>query len=400
MKKILLLVPLVFLAVVLKGQDPVNYLIKGKALVAAGKNDEAVRTLSEAVEQYKDSQLYLGRAEAHMANGNYSGAINDFNTANSLSPSSGEYGLARIYGLKGDAKTAVYHLGLSLKSKYKVSEKEIMLDPSFSIIESKPEWRQFWKSNWYTNAEKSISEIEYYLSNGNADEAKNVLSGLSAEYPGTASEIYAGALVNYAGSKYSDVIKSVSALLTDDPGNVKYMHLLGKAQVATGNYAGASATFTGLLNIGTADAGLLIQRAECYIKTGETDKAMIDIDRYLVLFPEDKKALSLAGKTEAAAGDNLKALEYFSKNLKLHPNDAGCYIDRANSYFISKSWNWAIKDYSMSLDLQPDNGEVWLNKGISLLNSGKESDACHDFRKAFSMGNKRAADYISRNCIK
>jgi L,D-transpeptidase ErfK/SrfK len=96
----------------------------------------------------------------------------------------------------------------------------------------------------------------------------------------------------------------------------------------------------------------------------------------------------------------LYPLEYFSRNLKLHPNDPECYIDRANSYFISKSWDLAIDDYSMSLDLKPANSDVWLNKGIALLNSGKVEDACHDFRISFRQGNKRVADYISRNCIK
>jgi Tfp pilus assembly protein PilF len=67
---------------------------------------------------------------------------------------------------------------------------------------------------------------------------------------------------------------------------------------------------------------------------------------------------------------------------------------------LSKSWDWAGKDYSMSLDLDPSNAVVWLNKGISLMRSGKNEDACHDFRQAMSLGSKQAADYISRYCIK
>jgi tetratricopeptide (TPR) repeat protein len=141
-------------------------------------------------------------------------------------------------------------------------------------------------------------------------------------------------------------------------------------------------------------------RADCYRKTGETDKALSDLTKYLEIYPENSAALSLAGKVEAKSGDNLKALEYFSKNLKLHPNDPECYIDRADSYFVSKTWDLAINDYSMSLDLKPANSDVWLNKGIALLNSGKVEDACHDFRRSFHLGNKRVTDYISRNCIK
>jgi tetratricopeptide (TPR) repeat protein len=148
------------------------------------------------------------------------------------------------------------------------------------------------------------------------------------------------------------------------------------------------------------DADLLLLRAECYKKTGETSRALSDIAEYLSYYPDNKIALSMAGKMEAASGNNLKALEYFSENLRLHPNDPECYVDRANSYFLSESWEWAIKDYSMSLDLAPGSSDVWLNKGIALVNAGKNDDACHDFKQSSALGNKKATEYISRYCIK
>jgi tetratricopeptide (TPR) repeat protein len=185
-----------------------------------------------------------------------------------------------------------------------------------------------------------------------------------------------------------------------DRGREKYLRVLAKAQSGLSNYAGASVTYSQLIDSGVPDAGLLILRAECYKKTGETDKALDDIEKYLEIYSGNKAAISLAGKLEAVSGDNLKAIEYFSTNLKIHPNDPDCYIDRGDAYFISKSWDWAIKDYSMSLDLKPGNSDIWLNKGIALLNSGRVDDACHDFRKSFSMGNKKASGFISNNCIK
>jgi tetratricopeptide (TPR) repeat protein len=400
MKKILLFISLFAGASIITGQKPVDYLMKGKALVEAGKPDEAIRILSGALENQQESMYYLGRAEAFMAKGDYSQAISDFNSANKIATASGEYGLARIYGLKGDAATAVYHLESSMKSSYKKSEKEILLDPSFSLIENRPEWRQFWKTEWYGSLEKGITEIKYNLSTGNTAEAKNILTELSGNYPGNKSNIYAGALISFAESRYAESIKALSGLLTDDPGNENYLRLLARAQEASGNQAGASSTYSRILDLNVPEPELLILRAECYRKTGETDKALEDVSRYLDLYPGNRKALSFAGKVESASGNNIKALEYFSENLKLHPNDPECYIDRANSYFVSKSWNWAIQDYSMSLDLQPGNSEAWLNKGISLLNSGKTNDACHDFRESFNLGNKKATEYLSRYCIK
>lgn len=401
MDKVLTFIAFLLFSGSITGQQTTDYLLKAKALTGSGKQDMAIDLLSGALtSDQNDSRLYIERAEAKLMKGDYQGAIGDFNTANKISPNSGEFGLARIYALKGDAATAVYHLEKNLTSTFKKNEKEIMLDPSFSVIENRPEWRQIWKKDWYSNLDKGISEIEYYLSIGSSDEANGILEALKANYNSEDELLYAEALISYSRGRYSEVIKTLSGFINNEPLHENYLRLYAKAQVGNGNPAGASETYTKLLNMEVIDAGLLISRAECYRKTGETVKALDDLKRYLDIYPGDKTALSLAGKMEAASGDNLKALTYFSENLKLHPGDPVCYIDRANSYFISKSWNWAINDYSMSLDLDPGNSDIWLNKGIALLNSGKPEDACHDFRRSLSLGNKKAAEYINRNCIK
>jgi tetratricopeptide (TPR) repeat protein len=400
MKKIITLFCLLLSAGFIFGQQSADYILRARALREAGKPDQAISLLSGAVNEFRDSRLLAERAEAEILKGDFSGAIGDYNEANKLSSSSGEYGLSRIYALKGDAATSLYHLELSMKSFFKKSEKEILLDPAFESIDNKLEWKGFWKKEWYTVPEKSISEIEYYISAGKTDQAKEVLADLKKDYENDPDILYAESLVNLASGNYSEVIKIVTGLAADNQANEKYLRILAKAQTGNSDHAGASATYTQLLSSGVADAGLLLLRAESYQKTGETDKSLADIRKYLEYYPDNRAALSLAGKAEARSGDNLKAIEYYSQNLKLHPNDPECYVDRANAYFVSKSWDMAINDYSMSLDLKPGNSDAWLNKGIALLNTGKIEDACHDFKISFRMGNKRVSDYISRNCIK
>jgi len=400
MKKIITVFGFLLVAGIISGQQTVDYILKARSLTEAGKPEQAISLLNGAIGNNNDSRLYIERAEANLLKGDYSGAISDYNEANKLTPYSGEFGLSRLYALKGDAGTSVYHLEISMNSPFKKSEKEILLDPAFVSIDNRQEWRQFWKKEWYTATEKSTSEIEYYISSGKTDQAREVLSDLKKNYESNPETLYAESLVNLATGNYSEVIKVVSGLTSENPGNEKYLRILAKAQTGSSDPVGASTTYSLLLNSGLADAGLFMLRAECYQKTGETTKALTDINKYLEIYPENRTALSLAGRVEAKSGDNLRALEYFSQNLKLHPNDPECYIDRANAYFVSGSWKMAIDDYSMSLDLKPGNSDAWLNKGISLLNSGKAEDACHDFRISFRMGNKRVTDYISRNCIK
>ena len=385
MKKIITLFWIFMAAGTLYAQQTVDYVLKARALTEGGKPDQAINLLNQAISETKESRLFTERAEANMLKGDYSAAISDFNEANKLTPFSGEYGLSRIYSLKGDAGTALYHLEINMNSPFKKGEKEVLLDPAFSTIENRQEWRQFWKKEWYSTTEKSISEIEYYISAGKIDESKDVLSELKKSSESNADILYAEALIDVSSGKNPEAMKVIAGLNTENPGNEKYLRILAKAQTGASDAAGASATYSQLLSSGAVDAGLLMLRADCYRKTGETDKALADIRKYLDIYPDNREALGLAGKVEARAGDNLKALEYFSENLKLHPNDPECYIDRADSYFVSRSWDLAINDYGMSLDLKPSNSDVWLNKGIALLNSGKPEDACHDFRIAFRL---------------
>lgn len=400
MKKALLLSVSLLISGIISGQSSLDILLKAKALKSEGKTEEAISVLSAAIKVQKDYRLLTERADAEILKGDYSAAIQDYNSANNLKDKSGESGLARVYALKGDAATSLYHLEISMNSQFRKSEKEIMLDPAFSKIENRPEWRSFWKKDWYSGLETGISELEYYLSAGKISDASEVLSGLKKSYPDNDDLVYAGALVNISSGRYDAAVSALTPLIATYPDNEKYLRAMAKAQSGLSNPAGASVTYSKLMDMEVADADILLLRAGCYRKTGEYDKAMSDITKYLTLYPSDKAALQLAGKVESESGQNLKALEYFSENLKLHPNDPSCYIDRANSYLMSRSWNWAVKDYSMSLDLDPGNSDAWLNKGIALANSGDIEDACHDFRLALSLGNKRATEFISRYCIR
>ena len=400
MKRIFILFGYLFFTIVVFPQQTVNYLLKAKALTDGGKVRDAIVLLSDAIVRMPDTRLYLQRADVYMVDGDYSSAISDYQSADRISPGAGEYGLARIYAIKGDVKTSLYWLDLNLSSSFKKSEKEIMLDPAFSVIENTPDWRQFWKKERYNIFERKIPEIEYYISTGNREEANSALSELINSYPDDNSTLYAKALVDFSLQRYSEAITILTNLTSSGKKNETWLKLLAEVQASAGNPTGASLVYSQLIDLGIADAKLFLKRADCYRKTGEYDKALKDMSRFLELYPENNEALRLNGKIEAESGDNLKALDSFSKNLKLHPNDPECYIDRANSYFNSRTWDSAISDFSMALDLMPSDPEVWLNKGIALLNIGKTEDACHDFRNALSLGNKKATLYISRNCIK
>ena len=384
----------------LTGQSVYDLILKADALNKGGDPVSAIKLLTPFLESTPDSRLYALRAQSYLANGDYESAAADYTSAEKLKEGAGAFGLSGIYSIRGDAAGAIKFLEKGMSSSARKSEKEIMLDPAFSRIENSPEWRQFWKKDWYPASERDLSQLEYLIGTGKIDDAADLVASMAGNYPGDVNTEYARALLNSSAGKNDEAVKILTSLLSGKPDERRYLSLLAQIQVNMSNYAGGSATLSKMISLEIPDATLFLKRAECYRKNGELKNASADIDKFLSLYPADKGAIRMAGLLKAASGDNLGAIGYYSENIRLNPGDAGCFNDRANAYFISKSWDWAIKDYSMSLDLDPANSEVWLNKGIALINSGKEADACHDFRMSFNLGNKKATEYISKYCIK
>jgi tetratricopeptide (TPR) repeat protein len=161
MKRVLVLLNSIAFAGLVFAQQPADYLMAARAKEETGRSGEAIAVLTDALTKIRDFRFYVERANAYVATGDYKNAISDYQSANTIETFSGDYGLARIYALKGDAVNSLKLLENSINSMYRKSEKEIMLDAAFSLIENTPAWRLFWKKERYSFVEKKISEIEY-----------------------------------------------------------------------------------------------------------------------------------------------------------------------------------------------------------------------------------------------
>ena len=56
-------------------------------------------------------------------------------------------------------------------------------------------------------------------------------------------------LINLASGKYSEVVKVMSGLIDSHPENEKYLRILARAQTGASDPAGASVTYSQLLDV-------------------------------------------------------------------------------------------------------------------------------------------------------
>src|SRR4030042_3148543 len=122
-------------ATFLAAQSPDPVYLKGMASLIQNHNEDAVQSLTDAIDHNNaDEQYYLNRAEAYFRLGKFDLSLNDYNEANSISPGSGNLGLAKIYAATGDVERAILYLTRHLQSDFRSPESILTKDAAFDPL--------------------------------------------------------------------------------------------------------------------------------------------------------------------------------------------------------------------------------------------------------------------------
>ena len=93
------------------------------------------------------------------------------------------------------------------------------------------------------------------------------------------------------------------------------------------------------------------------------------------------------GITYHAKKDNIKAIEYYTKSIKLNPKDVvNDYINRANAWDDEGNYTKALLDYNKSLSIVPNNPNTYYNRGIVYRRIGKVDESIKDYANAKKYG--------------
>jgi tetratricopeptide (TPR) repeat protein len=400
MKKISFCLAVLVVSQIMSGQQYYDTVLRAVILAGRGDAAQAARLLAETAETANDTGMLTLRGDFYLKAGMLREAKADFMRAENLSQGSGLYGLARCAAAEGDSKSAVSILESHLKSSQRRSEPEIILDDAFSKITSSSEWRVLWKKDWYRVYERKSWEIDHYLKSDLADLAAAAYAELSGLYPEMPVTEYCNARILMSQGRYREAAAILGTLTSSGNPPPQWIMALATALEGEGSHYAAATVYDRLIKARYPDPGLLLKKSRMLLRAGDREAAKTEIQRYISIDPGNTEALGLIGRTYAEEGAIYEALPYLNENVDKHPGEASAFSLRGDAWFASRTWDRAAEDYTMSLDLDPENGQVNLNLGIALINSGRSDDACHYLRKARSLGMKEATDYLARHCLR
>ena len=117
----------------------------------------------------------------------------------------------------------------------------------------------------------------------------------------------------------------------------------------------------------------------------------------LVMLPRNPvKQETNKGLNNIAQGNNEQALIHFSNAIDLDPQNSEMYINRGNTYRVLEDYEMAIQDYSAAIELDPKSASVYQSRGFSFYMTLQFENAIEDFTKAIELDPKISDLYMQR----
>jgi len=391
-----LIVGLIFLSSVY-GQETVY--LQGMAQLKKGQYAKSEASFTALLQLHPNTvEALMNRGIAQFRQRKYTLAAKDFLIADHLKPGRGTFWLAKTYVLSGNPEKAFNELKAHLISPYKKTEKEIVMDPVLSKLENTRGWRTLWKEDWYTPVEREEAEILFLLSRKKYRDALTKSNVLLNQYNEKASLYYSRSRIYWGLGNQELALEDLKKALELAPDDFEILQYRAGIYAKMGKSGEAIADYSNLLFMHPDSFNIYLKRANIYRTRREYAKAIQDIKTYMHYFPQDQEAGSLGGEISYEAGRFTETLTFLNPLLKNEKGDKSLFVSRGLTYYNLHSFTQAENDFSMALDLDPDDPNIYFNRGRTRLALKKTKKACYDFRKAYNIGNRNSLEYLQKYC--
>ena len=359
-----------------------NFVLHGEtdSAMAIWKTHEDVAEFAECL------------ADHLIATEEYSQALEVCRQLENLNQTEAQFRMARIYAGMGFAEESVEYLGKHLAGKGERSYSQVIRCKEFENINHTQEWRDFWETPRYSKSDETFADVEYNISIGNYDYAIEILNGTNTK-SWKCNYLYSKA---YYGKK--NYVQAAKYLETINSRDSKVVALRFIVEKASGNYASAYETGKNLLEVERYNAENLLDFAEVCMSQKKYLEARRYTGRYLQCFPDNERALYMDARLALSSENKDDALVEISQLIAQNSSSPEYYKMRGEIYYDYEMWNLATFDFSMALDITPDDARLNYLLGMSLYHLASYEKACFYWRRAATGKSREAADMYYRYC--
>ena len=173
----------------------------------------------------------------------------------------------------------------------------------------------------------------------------------------------------------------------------------GNAKYRLKDYSGAISDYTKAINLDPDYAEAYTNRGAAKRLVKDYSGAISDCTKAINLTPDDFIAYNNRGNAKNNLNDFTGAISDYTKAIENDGAYTNAYLNRG---YVKdhelKDHIGAIIDYTKAIEIEPDNVLVYYNRGIAKGNLDDMEGACSDWRKASSLGDEDAAEFVKEDC--
>lgn len=196
---------------------------------------------------------------------------------------------------------------------------------------------------------------------------------------------------------HDKAISQINKSIKTNSSNADYYMVRGDANFGLDDYESAKADYEKALSLNQNNNSIYKSLANVYIKLGESEKAIENIDKGINNAQGEEKInfLILKGNYYHQIGDLENAEKFFNEAFALN-NQSSIVLTNQAAVLIDKGeFENAVEKCNSAIDIDPTQTEAYFNRGIANEMLRKTDEACSDWEEAFIMGAVKAEEYLN-----
>lgn len=399
--KVIILISVFILSLNLYSQEKKDDFYKASAYIYYNILDSAIIYMSKSIDSDKDNfSNYVIRGNCYFNLKMYENALNDYLKAEDLKAGVGEYNISRCYSMLNNSNKAFEYLLRHLQRSEKKTQASIKLDTAFRNINSLKQWDEIWLKEWYSKTETALFDAEYAINKKQYYEALDILTLLIEKRSRSHHAYFLRAKASIELQSYRAALTDIEKAIEISPKNDNYWFEKGKLNFHEGKYKKAFEDYNTAINLNPDNLVYYLYRAKSAIKNENYAIALEDMKFYMKYYGREAEDNYLIGLIYLNQKEYIDALTYLNIALAKDQSKYEYFTSRGIAYLNTNSPALSESDFTMSLDLNPKQNEVWFFRGLDRTKLGNSAGACSDWEKAFDMKYVEAVDYLKKNCWK
>ena len=365
--------------------------------IEKGNYNNALDSLDKILETKSDIELYLAKISVLYKTKQYNEALKYCAKADKIKLGVSSELKLKIYLETDDMSNVNLALLYNLKSNYKIPLYQLLNSIDYNKLVGTALIDSVLKTNSYSKSEKQLYQVEKLMNAHDYTEALFLVNEIILRNRNIAYAYYLQCIINKESGDKKRALNAINKAIELKKSRYEYYLSRAKLLKESKEYSIALNDINKAIKLAPFHIENYVQKMDLLFYNENYNQAIELADQILKIASENTGILITKSKSNFKLGNYIDALKAVNESMLIKTSKEQFEL-RGDIYSATNTFEFAIRDYSMFLDIEPYNGDIYAKKGLARFKSGDKKGACSDWGKGSRYGNYDAVRYLEKYC--